>query len=105
MPSSPHRLTRTIRRKPAEAVPPLDDLAAHYLAKHIAYGRSPKTISHCQDTSKLFNRFLFERAITPNRQALASATFREFATWLRVTPVERTRRGQRERSETGIHGG
>ncbi len=104
MPSSAHRLTRTVRRKPVDAAPPLDDLFTQYLAHHIAYGRSPKTISHYQDTFKLFSRFLLERAVTPSGHVLTAATFRDFATWLRVTPLERARRGQRQRSETGVHG-
>ncbi len=104
MPSSPHRLTRTVRRKPVESAPPLDALFAQYLAHHTAYGRSPKTVSHYQDTFKLFTRFLIERDISLDHRALSAAILREFATWLRTTPLERTRRGQQQRSETGIHG-
>jgi len=104
MPSSAHRLTRTVRRKPVEAVPPLDDLIAQYLANHLAYGRSPKTIVHYQDTFKLFHRFLVDQDIAPDRRALSAATFRQFGTWLRSTPLQRPRNGQRQRSEHGVHG-
>lgn len=90
MPSSPHRLTRTVRRKPVESAPTLDALFAQDLAHHTAYGRSPKPVSHYQDTFKLFTRFLIERDISLNRRALTAATLREFATWLRTPPLERT---------------
>jgi site-specific recombinase XerD len=86
-----------------ETAPPPDALIVQYLAHYTAYGRSPNTISHYQDTFKLFTRFLLERHISPNRRALTATTIREFATWLCVTPLERTRRSQRQRSETGIH--
>lgn len=104
MPSSAHRLTRTVRRKPVEAVPPLDDLIAQYLANHLAYGRSPKTIVHYQDTFKLFHRFLRHQEITADRRVLSTVTFRRFATWLRATPLQRPRHGQSNRSEHGVHG-
>ncbi len=96
MPSSAHRLTRTARWKPVEAVPPLDDLIAQYLANHLAYGRSPKTIVHYQDTFKLFHRFLVDQAIDPDRRVLSTTMFRQFGTWLRATPLQRTRNGQRQ---------
>lgn len=61
MPSSNHRLSRTERRKPMEPAISLDDLVAHYLDHHRAYGRSPNTIDHYQDSFRLFRVFLVER--------------------------------------------
>ncbi|MDQ3656186.1 MAG: hypothetical protein M3457_14050 [Chloroflexota bacterium] len=69
-----------------ETIPPLDDLIAHYLANHLAYGRSPKTIAHYQDTFKLFDRFLIAQGITPDRLALSVRTFRQFATCFEPLP-------------------
>ncbi len=94
MPSSAQRLSRTARRKPVEAVPPLDDLIAQYLVNHLAYGRSLKTIAHYHDTFKLSHRFLHDQGITPDRRAVSATIVRQFGTWLRATPLQRTRNGQ-----------
>ena len=84
--------------------PLLEALIAEYLAHHTAYGRSSKTISHYQDTFKVFHCFLIESGMHPDQRVLPAATLRAFATWLRATPLQRTRRGYSQRSETGVHG-
>ncbi len=83
-----------------ELARPLDDLIAH----HAAYGRSAKTIAHYEDSFKVFRRFLDDHTLAPTSRVLTVATFRQFAAWLRVTPLQRSRRGQRQRSEVDVHG-
>ena len=87
-----------------EITPPLDDLIAQNLNHHLAYGRSAKTISHFQDTFKLFRRFLLAQSIVPDHRTLSASTFRQFATWVRATSLQRSRHGNMKRSETGVHG-
>ena len=74
-----------------ENTPSLEDLYAQYLAHHRAYGRSTSTISHYEDTFKVFTRFLAVTDIATDRRSLSAATFRHFATWLRSTPLHRQR--------------
>ena len=74
-----------------------------YLLHHGAMGHSPKTISHYQDSFRLFARFVEEKDYTPTTQLLTSAIMNEFAIWLRQTPTQGWR-GETKRSEAGVHG-
>ena len=82
----------------------LVDLTAQYLDHHRAYGRSPNTIRHYQDSFRLFDLFLAERELAADARALSTATLRAFAGWLRERPLEAPRLGRTTRSEAGIHG-
>ena len=87
-----------------EPAPPLDDLMAQYLSRHTASGRSAKPISRYQNSINVFYGFLEEHGVATNRRALNVAPFRQCAAWPRAIPVQRTRRGQRKRSEDDMHG-
>src|SRR5688572_3312957 len=104
MPTSRHRLTRSDRRRLMEPAPHLDALIARYLDHHRAYGRSAKTVSHYQDSFRILFRFVEQQSLSPTQSVLTADTFRQFATWLRTTPLERPRRGTHQRSEVGVHG-
>src|SRR5665811_1172270 len=101
MTSSPHRLTRTERRKPVESAQSLDNLFTEYLDNHRAYGRSANTIYHYEDSMRLFRLFLGERNLQSDSSSITTAVMRAFAGWIRQRPLEVPRRGRTTRSEAG----
>ena len=83
MPSSAHRLTRTVRRKPVEAVPPLDDLIAQYLAQRPALDRFAKTISHHQASFTFAGKYWAAQDLPPDTRVLTTSVLHDFARQLR----------------------
>src|SRR4051794_12701711 len=102
MTPSRHRLSLTERRTTMSEQFLLEEMISEYLDHHRAYGRSPKTIAHYEDSFKLLRRFLTEHDIPVFTASLTTAIMRQFSSWLQTTPMLKTRRGRTERSVAGV---
>jgi site-specific recombinase XerD len=74
-----------------------------FLSHHEAQGRSPKTISHYDDSIGLLTRYFTQHSHALATSSLTSPILQEFAAWLRDTPTKGWR-GSTQRSATGVHG-
>lgn len=86
-----------------EPTVPLQEWIETYLGHHEALNHSPKTITHYQNTFKLFCRYLDECGMPADSRCLTTSTMHHFARWLRDTPIKE-RRGRTERTPVGVFG-
>jgi len=80
----------------------LADLTGRFQSHQIAVGRAKGTKDRYKYSFLIFNRFLQAEGIAPSASVLTTAMMEQFATWLRVTPVNE-QKGSTQRDESGIH--
>ncbi len=80
----------------------LTTLEEQFLRNDEALGRSPATRNRYVATFTLFHRFLCSADLPTPSAALTTETLRQFALWLRQTPI-RAQRGTTVRAESGVH--